>query len=159
MSQHPIPDAYWVEEGKLVLGPAPADPDRQKQKKKMQALLDAGVDREWLRGLPGRLGLGAIEVDITQVKRCSVSATKVDFRFAADETAGNRGGRLEPCGGTRSPHAGRGCGYGPRGWCYASRAGTTALIGWDLTRGNRGAIQYRRWVALPAVSGDISNLD
>ena len=57
------------------------------------ALLDVGVDREWLRGLPGRLGLGAVEVDITQVKRCSVSATKVDFRFAAEESQVNEHGR------------------------------------------------------------------
>ena len=43
------------------------------------ALLGAGVDPDWLRALPTRLGLRGVAVEIRQVSRCGVAATKVDF--------------------------------------------------------------------------------
>jgi uncharacterized protein (TIGR00299 family) protein len=49
------------------------------------ALLDAGAPRDWLVELPARLGFPAVRVDIRQVQRAGVQATKVDF--AIPETA------------------------------------------------------------------------
>lgn len=43
------------------------------------ALIAAGVDAEWLGSLPGRLGFEHVAVEIRQVRRCGVAATKVDF--------------------------------------------------------------------------------
>jgi pyridinium-3,5-bisthiocarboxylic acid mononucleotide nickel chelatase len=45
------------------------------------ALLAAGVEPEWLRGLPGRLGFPGVQVDIEAVHRCGVQATKVNIRL------------------------------------------------------------------------------
>lgn len=41
------------------------------------ALLEAGASREWLTGLPARLGFPDVRVFIEQVDRCGVAATKV----------------------------------------------------------------------------------
>jgi len=46
------------------------------------ALIASGVDPGWLRALPARLGLGGVGVEIGEVKRCGVVATKVDFVIA-----------------------------------------------------------------------------
>ena len=43
------------------------------------ALLGLGLDPEWLRALPGRLGLENIGVRITQVQRAGIACHKVDF--------------------------------------------------------------------------------
>ncbi|HXY30148.1 MAG TPA: nickel pincer cofactor biosynthesis protein LarC [Gemmatimonadaceae bacterium] len=43
------------------------------------ALVDVGLDPEWLKALPARLGLPNVEVRVERVKRSGVSATKVDF--------------------------------------------------------------------------------
>ncbi|HKV49740.1 MAG TPA: nickel pincer cofactor biosynthesis protein LarC [Gemmatimonadaceae bacterium] len=43
------------------------------------ALVDVGLDADWLRALPSRLGLESVAVRIEQVKRSSVACTKVDF--------------------------------------------------------------------------------
>jgi hypothetical protein len=43
------------------------------------ALVDVGLDADWLRALPSRLGLEGVTVRIEQVKRSSVACTKVDF--------------------------------------------------------------------------------
>jgi hypothetical protein len=43
------------------------------------ALIDVGLDADWLRALPSRLGLEGVTVRIEQVKRSSVACTKVDF--------------------------------------------------------------------------------
>lgn len=43
------------------------------------ALLDAGLDPEWLRALPARLGLDQVSVRIERVRRAGISATKVEF--------------------------------------------------------------------------------
>jgi pyridinium-3,5-bisthiocarboxylic acid mononucleotide nickel chelatase len=51
------------------------------------ALLAAGADPEWLRGLPARLGFPDTRVEIGPVQRCGIQATKVDVRLP--------GGRLE----------------------------------------------------------------
>jgi uncharacterized protein (TIGR00299 family) protein len=42
------------------------------------ALLAAGAPKDWLRELPARLGAPEVTVDITEVGRCGVRATKVD---------------------------------------------------------------------------------
>jgi len=47
------------------------------------ALISVGLDPEWLRALPGRLGLDGIETDIRDVKRAGIACTKVDFRIPA----------------------------------------------------------------------------
>jgi uncharacterized protein (TIGR00299 family) protein len=43
------------------------------------ALIAIGLDADWLRALPSRLGLEGVTVRIEPVKRSSVSCTKVDF--------------------------------------------------------------------------------
>jgi uncharacterized protein (TIGR00299 family) protein len=45
------------------------------------ALVAAGAQPEWLRGLPARLGFPAVGVEIGLVHRCGVRATKVDIRL------------------------------------------------------------------------------
>lgn len=43
------------------------------------ALVDVGLDADWLRALPRRLGLDGVGVRIERVKRAGLSCTKVDF--------------------------------------------------------------------------------
>jgi uncharacterized protein (TIGR00299 family) protein len=43
------------------------------------ALVDVGLDADWLRALPGRLGLDGVDVRIERVKRAGLMCTKVDF--------------------------------------------------------------------------------
>jgi len=43
------------------------------------ALVDVGLDPDWLRALPSRLGLDGVTVRIERVKRSSVACAKVDF--------------------------------------------------------------------------------
>lgn len=43
------------------------------------ALVAVGLDPDWLRGLPDRLGLEGITTDIRDVKRAGIACTKVDF--------------------------------------------------------------------------------
>lgn len=45
------------------------------------ALLEVGLDPEWLRALPARLGLDGVEVRITRVLRAGIACTKVDFEI------------------------------------------------------------------------------
>jgi uncharacterized protein (TIGR00299 family) protein len=45
------------------------------------ALLDCGLDPEWLRGLPARLGLDGVRVDIRDVRRGGLACKKVDFEI------------------------------------------------------------------------------
>ena len=45
------------------------------------ALLDVGAPHEWLRGLPARLGMPQVEVEITQADRNGVGGTKVTVRL------------------------------------------------------------------------------
>jgi pyridinium-3,5-bisthiocarboxylic acid mononucleotide nickel chelatase len=42
------------------------------------ALVAAGAPADWLRGLPARLGAPEVTVEISEVARCGVQATKVD---------------------------------------------------------------------------------
>lgn len=46
------------------------------------ALIAAGAPREWLQGLPARLGLSDVRVHIGEVDRCGVRAIKVDVVLA-----------------------------------------------------------------------------
>ncbi|MBC7791030.1 MAG: nickel pincer cofactor biosynthesis protein LarC [Anaerolineae bacterium] len=43
------------------------------------ALIDVGLEAEWLRSLPGRLALDGVTVRIERVKRGDISCAKVDF--------------------------------------------------------------------------------
>ncbi|HVE79571.1 MAG TPA: nickel insertion protein, partial [Gemmatimonadaceae bacterium] len=43
------------------------------------ALVACGLEREWLRALPGRLGLDAVSVEIREVLRGEIACIKVDF--------------------------------------------------------------------------------
>ena len=43
------------------------------------ALLEVGLDAEWLRALPARLALDGVEVRIQRVLRAGIACTKVDF--------------------------------------------------------------------------------
>jgi uncharacterized protein (TIGR00299 family) protein len=43
------------------------------------ALVDVGLDPDWLRALPQRLGLDDVSVEIQRVSRAGISCTKVDF--------------------------------------------------------------------------------
>lgn len=49
------------------------------------ALLGAGVSAEWLQGLPSRLGFGDVQVDVRQVTRGAVRATKVSFEIPVQQ--------------------------------------------------------------------------
>lgn len=43
------------------------------------ALVDVGLDAEWLRALPARLGLADVHVRVQRVRRAGLACTKVDF--------------------------------------------------------------------------------
>jgi uncharacterized protein (TIGR00299 family) protein len=43
------------------------------------ALIHCGLDPDWLRALPGRLGLEGVGVDVRQVSRADIACIKVDF--------------------------------------------------------------------------------
>src|SRR5687768_17713030 len=43
------------------------------------ALVDLGLDQDWLRSLPGRLGLDGVTVRITRVSRAGIDCAKVEF--------------------------------------------------------------------------------
>jgi len=45
------------------------------------ALVDTGLGASWLETLPQRLGFPDVAVEVRQVTRCGVRATKVDFRI------------------------------------------------------------------------------
>ncbi len=48
------------------------------------ALLDLGVDRQWIEALPARLGFPRVGVRIRSVERGAVASTKVDFDIPRD---------------------------------------------------------------------------
>ncbi|HEY8258787.1 MAG TPA: nickel pincer cofactor biosynthesis protein LarC [Gemmatimonadales bacterium] len=58
------------------------------------ALVSAGAEEEWLRGVPSRLGLPDVTVDVERVDRAGVSCLKVNVRLP--------GGRMEH---PTEPHA------------------------------------------------------
>jgi uncharacterized protein (TIGR00299 family) protein len=43
------------------------------------ALVDVGLDQDWLRSLPGRLGLDGVGVRIARVRRAGIDCAKVEF--------------------------------------------------------------------------------
>jgi pyridinium-3,5-bisthiocarboxylic acid mononucleotide nickel chelatase len=43
------------------------------------ALISVGLDADWLRALPARLGLDGVTAEIRDVKRAGIACTKVDF--------------------------------------------------------------------------------
>ncbi len=45
------------------------------------ALVDVGLDADWLRALPARLGIDGVQVRIERVKRAGLACTKVDFEI------------------------------------------------------------------------------
>jgi uncharacterized protein (TIGR00299 family) protein len=52
------------------------------------ALIALGAPEDWLTGLPGRLGLPEIGIDIEPVLRCGITATKVTVRLPGGESEG-----------------------------------------------------------------------
>lgn len=52
------------------------------------ALVDAGADLEWLAGLPARLGLTDVRVEVQRVQRAGISATKVTVVMPDGATEG-----------------------------------------------------------------------
>ncbi|MGH7701994.1 MAG: nickel pincer cofactor biosynthesis protein LarC [Gemmatimonadales bacterium] len=54
----------------------------------MGALVAAGASPEWLAGVPERLGLHGVAVEIETVKRCGVEAVKVTVRLPGGESEG-----------------------------------------------------------------------
>ncbi|HEY8105706.1 MAG TPA: LarC family nickel insertion protein, partial [Gemmatimonadales bacterium] len=59
------------------------------------ALVAAGAPESWLKGLPARLGIPEVEIDIRRVSRASIGAVKVDVRLP--------GGRIEGPGDADPP--------------------------------------------------------
>ena len=59
------------------------------------ALIDAGASTDWLRGLPARLGIPEVTVDVGRVDRNGVQATKVTVSLpdGRSSRAGRRFGR------------------------------------------------------------------
>ena len=53
------------------------------------ALLDAGAEREWLEGLPQRLGFQGVQVRVQRVSRAALTAMKVDFGIPGDAHHGH----------------------------------------------------------------------
>jgi uncharacterized protein (TIGR00299 family) protein len=47
------------------------------------ALVEAGADRAWLESLPRRVGFPEVGVEVRQVRRCGLTATKVEFTIPA----------------------------------------------------------------------------
>ena len=45
------------------------------------ALVSVGLDADWLRQLPSRIGLDGVRVDVRDVKRAGIACTKVDFEI------------------------------------------------------------------------------
>src|SRR5438552_962843 len=45
------------------------------------ALISVGLDPEWLRALPARVGLDGVSVEIRAVQRAGIACTKVDFEI------------------------------------------------------------------------------
>lgn len=50
------------------------------------SLVAAGAPASWLTGLPGRLGLAGVSVDLVEVERCGVSATKATVRLPGGQS-------------------------------------------------------------------------
>jgi uncharacterized protein (TIGR00299 family) protein len=84
------------------------------------ALISAGAPREWLLGLPRRLGLDGVTVEIEEVLRASLRATKVTVRAPdgrSEEPAdlGLENGHAQPSSGHshHGHHAGHAHGHAP----------------------------------------------
>ncbi|HEV8471461.1 MAG TPA: nickel insertion protein, partial [Methylomirabilota bacterium] len=45
------------------------------------ALVSVGLDPNWLRALPERLGLDGVSTEIRDVARAGIACTKVDFQI------------------------------------------------------------------------------
>lgn len=45
------------------------------------ALIAVGLDPDWLRALPTRLGIDGVETEVREVKRAGIACVKVDFRI------------------------------------------------------------------------------
>lgn len=55
------------------------------------ALMAVGADPAWLTGLPARLGLDGVTVEVTQTDRCGIAATKVTVRSPDGQVEGPAG--------------------------------------------------------------------
>lgn len=52
------------------------------------ALVDAGASAEWLAGLPARLGIPEVTIELSSVMRCSIRSTKVTVRLPGGQVEG-----------------------------------------------------------------------
>ena len=67
------------------------------------ALVGVGLEPDWLRALPGRLGLDNVAVRVEQVVRGEIACAKVDFDIPPQPHGRHPGGRLTPwCRGGRT---------------------------------------------------------
>jgi hypothetical protein len=55
------------------------------------ALIGAGVSPEWLKALPARLGFEDVKVQVREVTRGALKATKVSFQIPGDDPHGHHG--------------------------------------------------------------------
>jgi uncharacterized protein (TIGR00299 family) protein len=72
------------------------------------ALVDAGAPAAWLEGLPARLGLEGVTVEVRREARCGVACTKVDVRLPGGVVEGPfdlAGGPADGPRGLPAPHA------------------------------------------------------
>ena len=68
------------------------------------AVVDAGAPRDWLTGLPARLGLSGVSVEIAMVERCAVRCTKVTVRMAGGLSEGPGDVGVPTHGDSAQPH-------------------------------------------------------
>jgi uncharacterized protein (DUF111 family) len=54
------------------------------------ALVDAGAPRDWLTGLPSRLGLPHVTIRIEDVERCGLKCAKVTVCLPGEEVPGTQ---------------------------------------------------------------------
>lgn len=67
------------------------------------ALVDLGASRDWLEGLPDRLGLADARITIQSVNRCGLRATKVDVRVGGASEGPGDVSDLEPTSHEAAP--------------------------------------------------------
>jgi uncharacterized protein (TIGR00299 family) protein len=67
------------------------------------ALVAAGLDADWLKALPARVGLDDVQVEITQVLRAGIGCTKVDFTIPPQPHGRHLSGILKMLNATEAP--------------------------------------------------------
>ena len=67
------------------------------------ALIAAGASESWLRGVPARLGVPEVRVDVEQVDRCGIRACKVNVRLPGGEMELPSGSHAHPAAAAPLP--------------------------------------------------------